>query len=153
MISRFLISVSQPLGFFLHLFKFSISHSALAGHKGYRGGISSSRPHGLPSWPPSAHVGLLAERPSRPTQIRPDRRHLGQNDPQPQHLKNADGNVYTVRTPIPFHFFFFFTAHLYPSLLKDSNAIHRPALFLRRVEFACYVLYSCTTLQCLSALL
>lgn len=81
---------------------FSISHCDPAGHKGYRGGISSSSPHGLPSWPPSAHARLLAERQSRPTQIRPDRRHPRQDDPQSQHFKNADGDVYAVRTPIRF---------------------------------------------------
>lgn len=98
--------VSQPLSpsYFFHTFThFSISHWDLAGHKGYRGGVSSSSPHGLPSWPPSAHAGLLAERQSRATQIRPDRRHPRQNDPQSQHLKNANGNVYTVRMPIQFY--------------------------------------------------
>lgn len=47
----------------------------------------------------------------------------------------------------------FFTACRYPSLLKENDAVHRPALLLRRMEVACYVLYSCTSLQCLWALL
>lgn len=67
------------------------------GHKGDRGGLPSPRPHGLPAGPAPANAGLLAERPSRASQVRPDRQHPGQDDPQPQHLEDAGGDVYEVR--------------------------------------------------------
>lgn len=54
------------------------------GHQRHRAGLSTAAAHGLPQCPAPAHAGLLAEGPQPQAQVRPDRQHAGQDDPQPQ---------------------------------------------------------------------
>lgn len=54
------------------------------GHQRHRAGLSAAAAHGLPQRPAPAHAGLLAEGPQPQAQVRPDRQHAGQDDPQPQ---------------------------------------------------------------------
>lgn len=61
------------------------------GDQGHRRRLQAAAAHGLSRGAAPAHARLLAEGAGRPAQVRTDRQHAGQVDPQPQHAEEDRG--------------------------------------------------------------